>query len=110
MAKQIQSPPGQKFQVVPQTEQYPPQVFCDGIAGMVMTAAVCKLDLFQVVGTDDHGERRKLTQTLVIPTAALMQLSRAVIDNMEKNAPALKAAFAGQESEILGLKKAKQPT
>lgn len=67
-----------------------------------MSAANCKLDLHQVLGIDEKGEKRKIVQTLVIPTASLVELCNIVLSNFSQNSEILRAAFKEQEQKIIG--------
>lgn len=94
--------PQNQFVIVPHSDQYPSQLFCDGVTGLSIGAANCKLDLHQVLGVDERGEKRKIVQTLVIPTASLVELCRTVLENFSKNTAVMRSALEEQEQKIMG--------
>lgn len=67
-----------------------------------MGAVNCKLDLHQVLGIDEKGEKRKIVQTLVIPTASLVELCNVILSNFSQNTEILRAALKEQEQKIIG--------
>lgn len=92
-----------KFVMTSAEEEFPSQIFCDGVSGIVVSAAHCKLHLYQAAGTDaDNAEKRKIVQTLVIPTAALAELCRSVLVNLSEHAPMLRQALTAQQENIVG--------
>lgn len=97
-------PKASEYSLVQQSEQTPIQVFCDGVTGMTMSAANFKLDLHQVIGGDEKGERRKIVQTLVMPTVSLVELCRLVLRAVEGN-PTMALALDEQRAAILNQQK-----
>jgi hypothetical protein len=94
--------PKNQFVIVPHSDQYPSQLFCDGVTGFSIGAANCKLDLHQVLGVDERGEIRKIVQSLVMPTASLVDLCHFVLEHFSQNSAALRAALEEQEQKIVG--------
>ena len=86
--------------VVADSKFVAPQVFCDGIGGITISASVCKLDLHQVVGIEKQVEQRRVTQTVVIPTASLVEFCQIILANINTNAVQMKEAFSQQQSKI----------
>ena len=95
--------PTSAFVVVPRSEQQAPQVYCDGVMGITFSPANCKLDLFQTLGVGEGGEQRVLTQTLVIPTVALLELCRNILGGFEQQATVITDALRENEGKILGV-------
>ena len=56
------------------------EIYVDGVLGMFARAGVVKLNLYRVVGTDpnDESEVRSITHRLVMPAAALPELTRLI--------------------------------
>lgn len=96
----LKSTQSEKFVVVSQSETFPPTLYCDGVNGVSVSAANCRLDLFVVVGSDDAGEKRKLVQTLIIPTAALAEMCRQVLSGFVGGREMLTKALAQHEQKI----------
>ena len=92
-----------KFSIVQQSEQTPAQLFCDGVTGVTVSAANFKLDLHQVISGDGTAEKRKIVQTLVIPTAALVELCEMVLIGI-RTSPTMSAALDEHRAKILGSK------
>ena len=86
--------------VVSATDFFPPQLFADGIHSVSISAPVCKLDLFQIVGADEKGDMRKVFQTVVIPTVSLVDFCTMVLNTFNKNTVPMLAAFAEQQRKI----------
>ena len=95
--------------VVADSKFVAPQVFCDGIGGITISASVCKLDLHQVVGIEKQVEQRRVTQTVVIPTASLVEFCQILLGNITGNASKMQEAFAEQQRKVFSSVPAVQP-
>lgn len=79
------------------------QLFCDGVSNLAIGASNCKLDLFQIIsGNHNEAEHRNIVQVLVMPTAALVELCRSVLDSIEGSSEVLRSVFSEQEAKIFG--------
>lgn len=80
------------------------QVYFDGISGILLAAANCKVSMHQVVGVDDktQTEQRKVALTAVFPTAALVEFCKTLLKTVEDNKDKLDAALSEQRSKIIG--------
>lgn len=90
------------FVLVPQAEQTPKQVYFDGVTGMAVGAAVCKLDFHQVLGVEDGTSRelRKIVLTAVLPTAVLVEFCQNTLQSLAANSEILRAALVEHERKI----------
>lgn len=91
------------FLLLPEEKEAVQQIFFDGISGMTVGAANCKLHFHQVLGIDEKTskEQRKIVLTAVIPTAALVELCQTTLQSMAENSEALKFALTQQQERII---------
>lgn len=83
-----------------QSQQTSEHVYFDGVAGMRVGAANCKVDFFQdvlVKGTD--REQRNVQLTAVIPTAAMVTFCINFLNSVEANKETLEKALSEQRDK-----------
>lgn len=81
-------------------DEYPPLLFSDGVHGLIVNATISKLQLYQIVGTSDGTEQRKLMQTLAIPTVVLADFCTKYLAILEANSEKMSRALVEQQGRV----------
>ena len=81
-------------------EDFVEQFYVDGVSNIVFSAANCKVDLFQIVGSADDTERRRVVKTLVLPTPALVEMCRNVLASFSKTREQMESAFEQHHKRV----------
>lgn len=87
-----------KIEIVPGSTESAEIVFFDGAAGVQIGPAVSRVHFYHVVTTGEVSDKevRKVTMSLAIPTAALVELCVNTIGAVGVNADGLRTAITTQ--------------
>jgi len=91
-----------KSVLLPGSAENAPVYFVDGVAGIALGPAVCRIQFHQVVAaaSGEKAEVRKVVVNAVVPTAALVELCVNTLAAISNNAPALKNVMDLQAEQM----------
>lgn len=95
---------GSPAEILPPNQPITPQMFFDGYSHLLVSAANTKITFHQLVSITDKGaEQRKMALTAVLPTAALVEMCQAILENIKLNESGLLTAMEDQNKKLADL-------
>ncbi|MBW8892725.1 MAG: hypothetical protein JF617_11495 [Burkholderiales bacterium] len=91
-----------KIVVLPGSVENAPVYFVDGVAGIALGPAVCRVQFHQVISsnTAEKSEVRKVVVNAVVPTAALVELCVNTLAAISNTAGPLKEVMDAQAEKM----------
>jgi hypothetical protein len=83
------------------TSQNLAHIFAEGVGQVGLGHAVCKIDLFKVIGANKDGEIREISHTLTMPTLAVVEFCKNTLSAIQDNVDALNKAADQHKAAIV---------